>query len=432
MSSRPSRPIYCTAATAAQLPHVRLLLDSLRRTQGEVDFRLLLAEHPAVVAILRDQLGDMRVLAPDQIGCPVWLHMSFGYDREDYPSALKPWLLRTLLQDGDVIYFDPDVEVFSSLGAVEEALGQADAVLTPHVSRPLPADGCQPTMKSILHAGQFNLGFLGLRGGPATEEALLWWQEVMGKPSIGTVSEAPPRDSFWAAAFASLLPQIRCLRSAQYGMSHVNLCQRPLRFDDSGAPMTEDGPLVFFHHGALGLDQDRAVKDAAAGAPVDRLVQAYQARLRTTPYARHAHHPYSFACYIDGTEIPVRHRRAFLRLDPANRRLVYNPFAEHVFMDRLIAHSPTVQIPDPDVALARCLAAEQKLSSMPYSLIGYASRSMSLLMPRTKDRIYNVALVADRGLRRLHRQVRGGDYAQAVNDLTHFFGRVTAAPSEGA
>ena len=81
-------------------------------------------------------------------------------------TAVKPWLLRTLLERpdyGHVAYLDPDIRIFAPLEEVERRVAAHDVVLTPHFNKPLPRDGHKPAEEDILIAGSYNLGFIALR-----------------------------------------------------------------------------------------------------------------------------------------------------------------------------------------------------------------------------------------------------------------------------
>ena len=100
--------------------------------------------------------------------------MAAFYDVMELSTAVKPWLLRTLLErDGvdSVSYLDPDIQVFSSLAKIEEEAVRHGIVLTPHFTVPLPRDGRKPSEEDILIAGTYNLGFIGLGAGSERRRA---------------------------------------------------------------------------------------------------------------------------------------------------------------------------------------------------------------------------------------------------------------------
>ena len=69
--------------------------------------------------------------------------MAMIYDITELSTAVKPWLLRTLLDRGltDVTYVDPDVQVFAPLDDISELAREHSIVLVPHTTQPIPRDG---------------------------------------------------------------------------------------------------------------------------------------------------------------------------------------------------------------------------------------------------------------------------------------------------
>lgn len=393
-----TKTLYCTIATAAMLPQVSVLRDSLF-AHGVTELHVLLIEHPARVAKLRAELPELRLLGPNQLGCPRWLQLAFADEAPGVAAALKPALLATLLAEGNVVYLDPEIEVFAPLTEIEAALGEADVVVTPHVSQPLPDDGKLPTMADVLASGQFNLGFVGVRKSSESAALLSAWQELVINPQSAlcggdAAAALPPGDAYWAAAFASLVERLRVLRAARFHVAAWNLSQRPLAWDGRTAPQTADGPLVFLSYAGLHktaaprYPQNRFVltEDSA----LKRLIARYEERLAASAYKKFAAQPYSFACYTDGTPIPLLHRQAFSRLSPPNRRAILNPFSERVFLDEVVARSPALRYPASQDAVARCAELERRLNTLPHSLFGHAASAMDMAMPGSRDRVYRL------------------------------------------
>lgn len=112
---------------------------------------------------------EQRELEPAET-CTEWRHLSdIGldpreihrlagmYDVTELSSAVKPVLLRHLLDEGrsEVIYLDPDIRVYDSLADVPPLARQCSIVLTPHTMKPLPKDGCRVNDRFILAAGVY-------------------------------------------------------------------------------------------------------------------------------------------------------------------------------------------------------------------------------------------------------------------------------------
>ncbi len=394
-----TKTIYCTIAAANYLPQVQVLRDSLRK-HGHFDFRLLLIEHPATVAKLRSQLPDYQILGPDEVGCPQWLHMAFYYDVMEYSTALKPALIRHLLAEGNVVYLDPDIEVFSPLTEIEELLQGNDIVVTPHICKPLPEDGKKPSVRRILQQGQFNLGFIGVRSEAENQALMDWWQGVLIEGAACDAIKGTFTDQFWAAALVSFARRTSILRSARYNLAYWNVGQHKLTWNGLGTPETEDGPLGFYHYSGLSRQnlssvsryQDRIT--AKPGTPLYLLLGQYLTQLEQSPLSQYAATPYSFARYADHSPVLSEHRRAFGLLPEVNRRQVANPFVEPALTRRLCLSSPRPVEGDLVSALSdaqlRIRQLEQRLSSLPYSLFDHMQFAMDRVAPGSWDRMYGL------------------------------------------
>ena len=86
------------------------------------------------------------------------------YDVTELCTAVKPWLLQTLLRMGttSVLYFDPDIEIFAPLDDVGELAREHTIVRTPHTTEPIPRDNLRLNETDILAAGIYNLGFIAV------------------------------------------------------------------------------------------------------------------------------------------------------------------------------------------------------------------------------------------------------------------------------
>ena len=85
--------------------------------------------------------GAASAIAPptvSSIGIPDFRQMAFKYDVLELSCAVKPYCFQYLFREygyDRVIYFDPDVFVYSSLDAVFSLLDDALLVLTPHLTK---------------------------------------------------------------------------------------------------------------------------------------------------------------------------------------------------------------------------------------------------------------------------------------------------------
>jgi hypothetical protein len=261
--------------------------------------------------------------------------MAFYYDITEYNTALKPFFLEQLLREGfqSVLYFDPDIEIYGSLNELEQKVLEHDVVLTPHVANPVPDDGMHPSMDSYIRAGQFNLGFLGVRGSSETIDLLHWWQSVLLEKCIFETDHHFFVDQFWAAAFPSFMESTCVLRDSAYNMAYWNVFQRRLELVD-GSWQTDSGQLRFFHFSGLhrsdltkvSIHQNRVT--APSGSPLHQLLEGYFARIKSQEWSIYNDHLYSFATYLSGEPITSDERRTFLSMNRDERCQVGDPFAD--------------------------------------------------------------------------------------------------------
>jgi hypothetical protein len=150
----------CTIIARNYLPYARVLAESFAEHHPGERFTTLILD-------AADDLDEpFDVLTPYEIGIePDELHrMAMIYDLKELATAVKPWLLRTLLDNGaDVsVYFDPDIAIYQPLDDIGVLAQEHSIVLTPHTIDPIPDDGCLPDYSMIMHAGIYNLGFIAV------------------------------------------------------------------------------------------------------------------------------------------------------------------------------------------------------------------------------------------------------------------------------
>src|SRR5439155_12911637 len=126
------------------------------------------------------RLADLfdLVVTAEQLQLSSLADMRFRYTTAELCFALKPWLIRHLLEqfpDEPVYYFDSDVEIFSPLAEAEAALTQgANLVVTPHVLQPGSDGGFE---RRLLRAGSFNAGFVAVAPSAQARAFVAWWCE---------------------------------------------------------------------------------------------------------------------------------------------------------------------------------------------------------------------------------------------------------------
>ena len=200
----------CTIIARNYLAHARVLAESFLEHHPDGTFTTLLLDD--FEQEIDEENEPFQIVRVDEIGLAVReLHdMAMIYQVLEFATAVKPWFLRALLDGGKdhVAYFDPDIRIFASLDDVASLAREHSIVLTPHVTSPLPRDGLEPSERTILRAGMFNLGFIAV--GEDARGFLDWWTvrlraRLSSRPGRGPVRR-PALGRLRAVALRPLRP----------------------------------------------------------------------------------------------------------------------------------------------------------------------------------------------------------------------------------
>jgi len=213
--------------------------------------------HPACrmfVLVLDDPLGEIQddhepfeVLRLSDLDAEAseLRNMAACYSVMEFATAVKPWLLHTLLRRGtrSVLYLDPDIQVFHSLSHLAELAEEQGIVLTPHVTSPMPRDGKMASETAILGSGIYNLGFIGV--GHNAAPFLQFWMERLRRECFVDPANMRFVDQRWVD-FVPGIFDCAIVRDPTYNVAYWNLDHRNLVFN--GSRYEIDGePLKFFH-----------------------------------------------------------------------------------------------------------------------------------------------------------------------------------------
>jgi hypothetical protein len=259
-AERVEAPIGVAAiATTSYLPHAATLAASLAAAHPDTERVLLWVDVPAGVQLedAARQLGYRRVIVPHELISTEGLAgMSARYSVSELCFALKPLLLRKMLESGcaSAIYLDTDIFVYRGLSAVFEAFAGNSIALTPHITEPLPDDDRLPRDLTILRAGAFNLGFIGVRNTPEALRFLDWWAARESRYGYVDPVRGWGGDQKWCDMVPALFDDVAILKNPGYNVAYWNLPSRPLSRVE-GEWFAGGEPLVFFHFS--GFDPER-------------------------------------------------------------------------------------------------------------------------------------------------------------------------------
>jgi glycosyltransferase involved in cell wall biosynthesis/SAM-dependent methyltransferase len=303
----------CTIIARNYLAQARVLARSYLQHHPASRFFALVIDAPAPATT-----EPFETLDPLEIGLEPeeFQRMAAIYDVMELATAVKPWLLRRLLNEGDeVVYLDPDIEVFASLEKVRKLAREHSIVLTPHSPEPLPHDRKLPGETTFLFSGIYNLGFVAL--GPRSDAFLDWWSERVARDCI----VAPERGHFVDQRWVDFVPALfdhAILRDPAYNVAWWNLPTRTFRW--TGNRYNVDGkPLRFFHYSGFDPREPHVLSKHQGESPrillsehpdLARICGEYAQKLFDGGFAEVSSLPYRYDS-ADGLPIDRRMRRLY-------------------------------------------------------------------------------------------------------------------------
>jgi len=302
-----------TSAAVNYLPKVRVLCRSLRRFHPEAVIHLALAdERPAWLTTENEPFDD--VMPVSELGIPNWRAWTFTHDIVELSTAIKPFALKRLLSEPGcetVLYFDPDMALFSRVDDILERLAQANVALTPHQTKPEKTrDAVIDNEITSLRMGVFNLGFVGVRNSPEGHAFAEWWGQRCYDFCRAEVYNGLFTDQKWINFAPIFFDGVAILKSPRHNVATWNLTTRVLTGDGASGFRVDGEPLGFYHFTGFdsGAHRIMAIKNAPGNQSLQELIAWYDretAPSRDDPVTRT---PWAFGKFSDGTPIKPHHR----------------------------------------------------------------------------------------------------------------------------
>lgn len=296
----------------------KVLLESARRHHPEATFYLCLADEVIPEPGLYPDEG-VEIVKADELDIADFPGFAFRYDVMEFNTALKPFMFRRLLEKGhrNVIYFDPDIEVFSRLTDVCNLLdGGASFVLTPHLTAPLERDSF-PDDIGIMRAGIYNLGFLAVGASSETDTIIRWWSRRLTYQCVNDQANGIFVDQKFMDLVPGFADNARVLRATNCNVAYWNLHQRTLT-GGNGQWQVDGQPLCFFHFSGISpKDLSRLSKHTDAFSEDEltpslrELMGHYARQLLANGHGSIPNYDYAFGRFKSGTYIPTVVRQMF-------------------------------------------------------------------------------------------------------------------------
>jgi glycosyltransferase involved in cell wall biosynthesis len=322
----------CTIIAKNYLPYARVLMQSLRRWAPEMRRFVILVDRADGYFVPANE--DFEIILSEDLPIPQsrWFH--FKYTILELSTAVKPFALELLFEKyglDNVLYFDPDIKLYSHLRVVSSALESHNIALTPHLTG-LLHDDRRPAELDILRSGAYNLGFIAVRRSAETQRFLKWWQARLYDQCVVDLAKGLFVDQRWIDLAPGLFDGVDVIRDPGYNVAYWNIGHRQITKGPQGYTV-HGAPLCFFHFSGFDPEnpsrfsrhQNRySVDDLGDARP---LIMDYAEDLLANGYADCRQWPYTFGVFENGSPIPDMGRPAHHE-SPAVLRSVDDPFSE--------------------------------------------------------------------------------------------------------
>ena len=325
------RKIAFTSITNNYLPKARALAHSVKRHAPDVSFVLMLAEDVNESVLRPDDPFD-RILTVDELGLPDLKPWLFMHTVVEVCTAVKGHAIARLLDNGEdtaVLYFDPDMVLYSPPDALFANFEEASVLLTPHTTEPESTlEGILDNEISPLRYGVYNLGFLGVRNTPAGMKFARWWEARLHDFCYDDIDMGIFTDQRWVDLGPALFDGVRVLRDPGYNVATWNLTHRRVTGSLEEGLQVNGRPLVFYHFSGFdsGAQEVMLEKYGKASPVLKDLRRWYIAECLRHGQNEVGALPWDYSRFDNGQPITNAQRKLY-RLRPDLQQAFPDPFA---------------------------------------------------------------------------------------------------------
>ena len=321
----------CTIIAKNYVAHARVLADSFLEHHPEgTCYVLVIDETEGYIDAASE---PFELVTPAQLDIDDYEHMAAIYDVLELSTAVKPWLLRHLLDERGlerIAYLDPDIRLYDTLDEIDGLTREHGLVLIPHITSPLPRDGKRPSEADILISGTYNLGFISVERGSRTDGLLDWWSERLKTDCVVAPDIGYFVDQRWMDFVHGLMPDFYVLRDPAYNVAYWNLHGRDLTHH-KGRYYVDGRPLRFFHFSGFDPDHRKRLSkhqtriEIRRGSALARACDGYADELLAHGYRRAKNWPYSYGVLPNGVKLDSGMHRLYRKGEGAPRQSIFTP-----------------------------------------------------------------------------------------------------------
>jgi hypothetical protein len=239
-----SDTVLFTVCNIAYLHKALVLADSVSEHTG-FKLNIFLFDKKQDLQLKQDNLSIHWM---EDLDVPNFLHLAFRYDIIELSTALKPHITITLLEKFEkVVFFDPDIMLFSNIEPIINDLEQSSILLTPHYTTP-QSDEISESDTGMMRFGSFNLGFYAVKKSNQSLAFLNWWSRRCIDLCFMESQFGLSTDQKWVSIAPCFFEDIKISFNLGYNVAPWNSWERNLVKNKEGFYIVNNQfPLVFFH-----------------------------------------------------------------------------------------------------------------------------------------------------------------------------------------
>jgi hypothetical protein len=319
-----------TSSAANYIPKARVLGESVKRFHSDIDMFLLLVDDVPPQLDLSEEPFD-HIVTAESLGIPDFEHWIFKHRIVEACTAVKPFMLKYLLEKGyqQVFYFDPDIALFFPITEVLAEFDHASILLTPHQCVPETEEGAivDNEICSLRH-GVFNFGFVGVANDANGRDYAKWWADRCYFACFDDIPGGIFTDQKWNDLTPALFEGVKILKSPCYNVATWNYSKRRVEGSLEEGFTVDGNPLVFHHFtgydsGAHHIMLDKYGREMPA---TKILSQWYEDSCQHFAQTELSAIAWKYARYDTGEAVAPHHRKLF-RLRKDLQTAFPNPFS---------------------------------------------------------------------------------------------------------
>lgn len=239
-----------TSITSNYIPKARVLAKSLKTHEPDARFYLILSDRLPDGFNLDQEPFDLVININDLelVDRPSWIFKHTVVELCTAVKALAAIYIMDQLKESRVIYFDPDMAVFSPLGELDKDLVKHSILLTPHLTdAEEEIGGIYDNEMSALKHGVYNLGFFAVKNSREGRSFLQWWNSRLMRFCYDSKHEGLFTDQKWIDLAPGFFDDLKVLRNPEYNVATWNMSTRRATGDLTKGIFINGRPLCFYH-----------------------------------------------------------------------------------------------------------------------------------------------------------------------------------------